>query len=88
VMAVLDSDHAAAHVLAELRAYAPLVTPGSLILAQDGVIDRLPMYAAARPGPLRAIEEFLAERPDYVVDARLDKRFLITHHPSGWLRRR
>ena len=88
VMVVLDSDHSAQHVLAELRAYAPLVTPGSLMLVQDGVIDTLPMFSAFRPGPLPAIEAFLAESSDFELDARLDKRFLVTHHPSGWLRRR
>jgi cephalosporin hydroxylase len=88
VMVVLDSDHGAAHVLAEMRAYAPMVTPGSLLLVQDGVIDTLTMYAAFRPGPLRAIEEFLAGHHEFEVDARFDRRFLITHHPSGWLRRR
>ncbi len=88
VMVVLDSDHARSHVLAELRSYAPLVTPGSLMLVQDGVIDTLPMFCTARPGPLRAIDAFLAEDSRFEVDPRFDKRFLITHHPSGWLRRR
>jgi cephalosporin hydroxylase len=88
VMVVLDSDHSATHVLAEMRAYAPMVTQGSLMLVQDGIIDTLPMYAPFRPGPLRAIDDFLADHPEFEVDARLDKRFLITHHPSGWLRRR
>jgi cephalosporin hydroxylase len=85
---LLDSDHSRAHVLAELRAYAPLVTPDSLILVQDGVIDVLPMFATTRPGPLKAIETFLAEDDRFEVDPRFDKRFLVTHHPSGWLRRR
>jgi cephalosporin hydroxylase len=88
VMIVLDSDHSQAHVLAELRAYAPLVTPGSLILVQDGVIDVLTMFATTRPGPLKAIEAFLAEDDRFELDPRFDRRFLVTHHPSGWLRRR
>jgi cephalosporin hydroxylase len=88
VMVVLDSDHSQAHVLAELRAYAPLVTPGSLMLVQDGVIDDLTIFATARPGPLKAIDAFLAEDDRFEVDSRFDRRFLVTHHPSGWLRRR
>src|SRR4051794_10505330 len=39
VMAILDSNHSHDHVAAELELYAPLVTRGSYILAQDGVID-------------------------------------------------
>ena len=88
VMVVLDSDHSAEHVLQELRAYGPLVTSGSLMLVQDGVADTLPMYEAYRPGPLRAIEAYLAETSEFVVDKRLEQRFLATQHPSGWLRRR
>jgi cephalosporin hydroxylase len=49
VMVVLDSDHSATHVGAELEAYAPLVTPGSLLLCQDGIIDLLPKLAVG-PG--------------------------------------
>src|SRR4051812_149300 len=85
VMVILDSDHSRDHVLAELRAYAPLVSAGSLLLAQDGVIDELPLWKAARPGPLPAIREFLSEQPDFVVDQRWNRRFGLTHHPDGWL---
>jgi cephalosporin hydroxylase len=88
VMVVLDSDHSAEHVLKELRAYGPLVTSGSLMFVQDGVIDTLPMYEAFRPGPLRAVESYLAETSEFEVDRRLEQRFLVTQHPSGWLRRR
>lgn len=88
VMVVLDSDHSADHVLAEMRAYGPLVSSGSMMLVQDGVIDTLPLFTAFRPGPLTAIKAYLAEAPDFELDTRLDRRFLITHHPSGWLKRR
>ena len=87
VMVTLDSDHSAAHVRAELAAYAPLVTPGSWCLVQDGIIDTLPRYAAGRPGPLAAIEDFLKSAPDFELDMERARKFLISHHPQGWLRR-
>jgi cephalosporin hydroxylase len=88
VMATLDSDHCQDHVRAELEAYAPLVTPGSYILVQDGVIDTLPRFAGGRPGPLPAIEDFLKTATDFELDEERSRKFLVSHHPKGWLRRR
>jgi cephalosporin hydroxylase len=87
VLVTLDSDHHEGHVRAELEAYAPLVTPGSFCLVQDGVIDTLPSFAGGRPGPLPAIEDFLRTHPEFEIDTERSRKFLITHHPSGWLRR-
>jgi cephalosporin hydroxylase len=88
VMVLLDSDHNETHVRCELDAYHRFVSPGSFLIVQDGVIDTLPMFAAARPGPLPAIEAFLKTHPEFEVDEERCARFLITHSPKGWLRRR
>jgi len=87
VMVILDSDHSQAHVRKELELYAPLVTPGSYCLVQDGVIDTLDQFKGGRPGPLFAIEDFLRTHAEFVVDHERCDRFLISHHPRGWLRR-
>jgi cephalosporin hydroxylase len=87
VMVILDSDHQEEHVRAELEAYSAFVTEGSFLLAQDGVIDTVPWFADARPGPLPAIRSFVASHPEFEVDEDRSRRFLISHHPSGWLRR-
>jgi cephalosporin hydroxylase len=42
VMVFLDSNHTHAHVLEELEAYAPLVTPGSYCCVFDTVVEDLP----------------------------------------------
>ena len=88
VMVILDSDHSRDHVAAELEAYAPLVTSGSYMLVQDGIIDELPLFRSGRPGPLPAIHAFLARHPEFEIDRPRTERFVITHHPDGWLRRR
>jgi cephalosporin hydroxylase len=88
VMVVLDSDHSKKHVLRELEAYHDFVTPGSFLHVQDGVIDELPIMRPYRPGPLAAIEEFLRDHDEFEVDQERCERFLITHHPKGWLRRK
>lgn len=88
VMVILDADHARDHVAAELELYAPLVTPGSYLLSQDGIIDELPLFADSRPGPLPANVEFLTRHPEFEHDRAKNERFLLSHHPVGWLRRR
>lgn len=88
VMVILDSDHSTSHVSKELELYAPFVTPNSFILAQDGIIDVLPIFRSGRPGPLPAIKDFLKRHPEFEVDIERSQRFLISHHPMGWLRRR
>ena len=87
VLVVLDSDHSQEHVAAELAAYHHFVTPGSLLLCQDGIIDELRSFRRYRPGPLPAIREFLIAHPQFKVDERYNRRFFVTHHPDGWLRR-
>lgn len=92
IMVILDSDHNRPHVRKELELYAPLVTPGSYLLCQDGVIDDLSMFHKhGEEGPRLAVEDFLANSPHgskFEVDQERCDRFLITHHPKGWLKRR
>lgn len=88
VMVILDSDHSRDYVRRELECYAPLVTPGSFCLVQDGVIDTLPVFRSSRPGPLPAIRDFVKSHAEFGVDRDRSDRFLITYHPEGWLRRR
>jgi cephalosporin hydroxylase len=85
VLVILDSDHSQAHVARELEAYAPQVTPGSYLLVQDGSVDTLAYFKASRPGPLPAIHDFLRGHPEFTIDRNKCDRFLITHHPDGWL---
>jgi cephalosporin hydroxylase len=73
VLVVLDSNHTKAHVLAELEAYAPLVTPGSYAVATDGVMEELAGAPGSGPdwgrdNPKAAAAEFVRRNPDYVIE--------------------
>jgi cephalosporin hydroxylase len=85
VMAILDSDHSKDHVLAELRAYAPLVSEGCYLIVEDTSVGRIvPDFG---PSPDEAVEEFLREDPSFLVDRGCEK-FLLTFNPSGYLKKR
>jgi cephalosporin hydroxylase len=99
VMLVLDSNHSRDHVAAELQAYADLVTPGSCILAQDGVMQLVAGMPRtgddwAENNPITAVEAFLAAHPEFELGAapRPFDETLGTpdcsHHPKGWLWRK
>ena len=88
VMVVLDSDHSAAHVSAELAIYAPLVTVGQFLVVEDTNINGHPVAIDWKggPGPHAAVETFLQGYPEFERDP-LAERYLLTMHPGGWLRR-
>jgi cephalosporin hydroxylase len=81
---VLDSDHSQAHVEAELGVYAPLVHVGCYLVAEDSNIGQI--RKDLMPGPLQAVERFLAQTDEFEVDTAREK-FLITFNPRGYLRR-
>jgi len=98
VLIVLDSDHSYRHVMEELRAYAPIVTPGSYIIATDGVMKDLHDVPRGKDAwrddnPTRAAADFVAQNPNFVLEepawpfneSQLNQR--ITHWPGAYVKR-
>ncbi|MFL6859173.1 MAG: cephalosporin hydroxylase family protein [Allosphingosinicella sp.] len=97
-LVVLDSNHSRDHVLAELRAYAPLVGVGGYVVVQDGIMRDL--AGAPRSGadwgsnnPVAAIEAFLGEderfetvEPEWLFNEGCVKE-RVTYWPSCYLKR-
>lgn len=86
VMVILDADHSAAHVAAELAAYHDMVAVGCYLVVEDGNVNGHPVLPDWGPGPMEAIDAFLEGRDDFVVDPDRE-RFLLTLNPRGYLRR-
>ncbi len=99
VLVILDSCHTKQHVADELEAYHDIVTPGSYIVATDGIM--LDLYDVPRgeaewewDHPTAAAAEFAERHAEFVVEqpewpfneSSLDKN--ITHWPGAWLRRK
>lgn len=87
VMVILDSDHSRDHVLAEMRAYAPLVTSGNYLIVEDSNVNGHPVSPEFGPGPMEAIEAFLNEATGFTAD-RTQEKYFHTHNPSGYLLKR
>src|SRR5262245_33149365 len=83
---ILDSDHSKNHVLNELNAYAPLINVGSYLITQDTNVNGHPVYKDFGPGPMEAVQEFLATNKQFESDLSRE-RLLFTMHPKGYLKR-
>lgn len=93
VMVCLDSNHTHDHVLAELKAYARMVTPGSYCIVFDTVIEDLPeeMFPDRPWGPgnnpKTAVHAWLGQNRDFEIDKVMDHKLLLSVAPDGFLRR-
>lgn len=93
VLVILDSNHTHDHVLAELRAYAPLVSPGNYCIVFDTVIEDMgdDMFPDRPWGkgdnPKTAVWEYLKEAPDFAIDRTIENKLMITVAPDGFLKR-
>jgi len=85
-MVLLDSDHHAPHVLAEMQAYGPLVSVGSYMIVQDTDINGHPVLPGWGPGPMEAVNEFLQKDDRFQADPT-QERMMFTMHPHGYLKR-
>jgi len=86
VMVVLDSNHHYPHVRAELDAYAPLVTENDYLIVEDTNVNGHPLRPDFGPGPMEAVDDFLAECEEFEIDRTREKLYL-TFNPRGYLRR-
>jgi cephalosporin hydroxylase len=92
VLVCLDSMHTHDHVLAELRAYTPLISVGSYCVVFDtNIEDMPPSLYADRPwgkgnNPKTAVWEFLAATDRFEIDHSIPDKLLITVAPDGYLK--
>lgn len=93
VLLCLDSNHTHNHVLAELEAYAPLVSLNSYCVVFDTVVEEMPSnFFSDRPwgrgnNPKTAVLEFLKSTSEFAIDKSIDHKLLISVAPDGYLKR-
>ena len=93
ILVSLDSNHTHEHAIAELNAYADLVSVGSYCIVFDTVIEDLPAGSFPdRPwdvgdNPFTAMQQFMNTTNDFVVDELCSAKAQITEAFSGYLKR-
>ncbi len=99
VLVLLDSNHLKDHVLAELESYSSLVSPGSYIVACDGIMKQVVGGPRTEKdwswnNPIAAIEEFISKHSEFeniepawpFNEGVVTER--ITYWPRAYLRRK
>lgn len=93
VLVCLDSNHTHDHVLGELDAYAPLVSPGSYCVVFDTIVEDMPAdMFQDRPwgpgnNPKTAVWEWIKSHPEFEIDKSIQDKLQITVAPDGFLKR-
>lgn len=86
VMVILDSDHSQRHVANELELYSPFVGVGGYLVVEDTNLNGHPINPEHGPGPMEAVDAFLARHPGFQRDPAREK-FHMTFNPRGYLKR-
>lgn len=94
VLVFLDSNHTHEHVLAELEAYAGLVSVDSYCVVFDTFVEDMPedyVWEGRSWGkgnnPKTAVWEWIKQHPEFEIDRSVEDRLMITSAPDGFLRR-
>jgi len=92
VLVILDSNHMHEHVLAELQAYAPMVTKGNYCVVFDTLVEDMPDdLIHDRPwkkgdNPKTAVREYMQQTDRFEIDKAIESKILITVAPDGFLK--
>jgi len=89
ILVIEDASHTYEDTLGALRKFSPIVSVGSYLIVEDGIINELGREKGFRGGPLRAIREFLAEQKDFAVDRTYCDMFgkNATFNVNGYLKK-
>jgi len=85
-MVILDSDHSATQVAAELKIYPEFVSPGCYLIVDDANLGGHPVLPEHGPGPTEALDEWYPTQSDFEID-RSRERFMLSLNPRGFLKR-
>jgi cephalosporin hydroxylase len=89
ILVIEDSSHQYKNTLGAINRFCHLVTPGSYLIVEDGIIDDLKMTDEFTGGPVKAIKEFLPQHPEFVLDEKWHDFFGkgATFNTMGYLKR-
>lgn len=89
VLVIEDGSHTYEDTIGAVKKFSPIVTKGSYLIVEDGIVTELGMNKRFNGGPLKAINEFLAINKDFEIDRTWCDMFGVnaTFNVEGYLKR-
>ncbi|MBL7749095.1 MAG: class I SAM-dependent methyltransferase, partial [Chitinophagaceae bacterium] len=89
ILVIEDGSHMYDDVLATMKKFSPLVTPGSYLIVEDGVVTELGLERSYDGGPQKAIRDFLQTNKQFETDRKWCDFFgpNATFNVNGYLKR-
>jgi len=89
ILVIADGSHKYDDVLGALNKFAPIVSLNSYFVIEDGIINALKMQKNFNGGPLKAINKFLIESNNFIIDRKYCDFFgkNATFNVDGFLKR-
>ena len=89
ILVIEDASHVYEDTLSAMQKFAPLVSVGSYLIVEDGIVNELGVGDEYNGGPLKAIREFLPLNKHFEVDRRWCDLFgkNATFNVNGYLKR-
>lgn len=89
ILVIEDSSHEYENTLLAIHKFAPLVSRGSYLIVEDGILNILGWGKSFGGGPIKAINEFLKSNTDFEIDNKWEGFFgkQATFNPKGFLKK-
>lgn len=89
ILVIEDAAHTYSCTIGAIEKFAPVVSTGSYLIVEDGIVSDLGTSKDFDGGPLRALREFLPKHPEFVVDRKWCDMFgkNATFNVNGYLKK-
>ena len=89
ILVIEDAAHTYECSKSAIDKFASVVSVGSYLIVEDGIVNELGIEKEYRGGPLKAIREFLPNHPEFIVDRKWCDMFgkNATFNVNGYLRK-
>ncbi len=89
ILVIEDAAHTYSCTLGAIEKFASVVSVGSYLIVEDGIINELGMAEKFEGGPLKALREFLPKHTEFMIDRKWCDMFgkNATFNVNGYLKK-